>query len=303
MSDVVAVIGCGLLGSAVARLMSGAGNDVLAWNRTPARARALSTEGVTPVERVGDAVSGASLALVTVTTYADAAEALEPVGDWDGRTVVVLTTGVPGEAKRLARSLVRRGAAYLDGAVLGYPRDLGNPATMVVFSGPRATWTLCERTLLALGGASRHVSDDVSAANVIDVAVTGAFYTVALGAFTEAAAYATARGLHPEELLPAADAWIDILRRNVREAAAAIASDEHETDQATLDVYLEAATSWRQEMVDAHQRATLMAAEEQNLAAAQAAGLGRLGFFAQSRTARDDTVSFTAAEQRGDLRE
>src|SRR4051794_4046065 len=48
----VAVVGCGLMGAALARRFAASGLRVAAWNRTYSRAEALASDGVIPVESV-----------------------------------------------------------------------------------------------------------------------------------------------------------------------------------------------------------------------------------------------------------
>lgn len=82
----VAVIGCGLIGSALARTLAGAGHPVAAWNRTHERAEALSVHGVTAVRDVGNAVEQSEFVLVCTLDYDSARGALDPVTAWgDGR--------------------------------------------------------------------------------------------------------------------------------------------------------------------------------------------------------------------------
>lgn len=281
-SSSVGVLGCGLLGSAVARTLAVTGRGVYAWNRTARSAAVLAEDGVTPCDRVGELVRSSELILVSLATYDAAHEVLDAAGSLEQKTIAVLTTGVPRDAERMAQAIERRGGRYLDVALLGYPADLGEEATMLAVAGPVELWGTHRSVFQMLGGLSQHVSEDIAGANVLDVAATGAFYTVAYGAAVEAATYARARGLDPHALVPAAEAWIAILRRNLHEVADAIASGDHHSDQATVATYLEAARSWREEMGDAGMRGLLIAAEERNLEAAGEQGLGHLGFSSQS---------------------
>lgn len=288
MVSTVGIVGCGLLGSAVARTLARSGwHEVCAWNRSPAGAEALAPSGVRVLSTVEELVTAVDLVLVTVTTYEAAAAVLAPLGDLHGATIVVLSTGRPAEAKAAQALITRRGGGYLDAALLGYPADLGEDETTLMISGPDELWERHAATFRTLGGRATHCGIDVAAANVLDVAATGAFYTVAYGAIVEAATYATARQLDPTALVPAAEAWWRILRRNIDEVASALAAGAYETDQATIAVYLEAATAWREELTAAGTRGRLMAAEEENLAQACARGLGPLGFAAQSLAMRE----------------
>ena len=59
----VAVLGTGIMGSAMARHLARAGLDVRAWNRTRARAEPLTADGVRITDTPGEAVDGASVVL------------------------------------------------------------------------------------------------------------------------------------------------------------------------------------------------------------------------------------------------
>ncbi|MYS78853.1 NAD(P)-dependent oxidoreductase [Embleya scabrispora] len=61
----VAVLGTGIIGAAIARNLSRNDFAVRAWNRTPAKAAALTADGATAVDTPADAVSGADI-VVTV---------------------------------------------------------------------------------------------------------------------------------------------------------------------------------------------------------------------------------------------
>ena len=67
---VVAVLGAGTMGGAMARNLAAAGLTTRAWNRTPGRAEALTTAGIRPCSSVAEAVDGAD---VVVTMLWDAA--------------------------------------------------------------------------------------------------------------------------------------------------------------------------------------------------------------------------------------
>jgi 3-hydroxyisobutyrate dehydrogenase-like beta-hydroxyacid dehydrogenase len=285
MNEEIAVIGCGLMGSAIARGFAAGNQQVVVWNRTPQKTVDLEGPSIRSASSPEEAVASAGLAVLSLSTYAVAREALESVADWSGTTVANLITGTPEEAETFGEWITRRGGRYLDGAILAYPQDIGSADATILVAGGADVWAAQEDRFRLIAGASRHVSDRSSAANVLDVAATGAFYTVALAAFVEAAAFAQASNVAPDTLLVVAEPLVDVLRRSLHEATEAIQADRHETDQATLDVYLEAAEGWRAAMVAAGQRASLLGAAITNMRLAQDASLGHLGFFAQSKTA------------------
>jgi len=287
MPTTVSLIGCGHMGSALARAVKRSGHDVRGFDADRGRLEALAAEGIGSATSLTDAFVGAELVILSVPTYDIATDVLRSVDDpdaWNATTVVNLVTGTPQEARACADLVLDRGADYLDGAILNYPGEVGTPEAMTVFAGAQAVWIRHRGTLMALGGESEHVAEDVGAANVLEVAAAGAFYTVALGGLAEAASYVRAEGLDPRVALGAARREAAQLLADVDAALEDVATGEHGTDQATLDVFLEAAEVWHGGMVRAGQRAELMATSVSMLKRAHDAGLGQLGFFAQVQT-------------------
>lgn len=146
----VSVLGLGLLGSAIAERLLDLGWEVTLWNRTPAKAAALSRR---PNARLAgsaaDAANGADL-ILTCVTDGSALEAIlfgsEGVAAaWgtrpaalDGRLVVDMSTIAPGEARDFAMRLESECAA----ALLDAPISGGVPAarrgSMTVMVGGEA---------------------------------------------------------------------------------------------------------------------------------------------------------------------
>ncbi|MEU9294381.1 FAD-dependent oxidoreductase [Streptomyces sp. NPDC048266] len=282
----IAVIGCGLMGSALARTLAGSGYSVAVWNRTPERAEALAGEGVGGIEAVRsveDAVGSSRLVIACMSTYEATLTALDPVTAWNGTPLVNVASGAPEEAAHMADWAAERGGRYLDGAVLGYPQDIGSDATMILFSGSPDIWSEHERALRTLGGASLLVSEQVTAASLLDVGIVGAFYVSALAAHVEAATYVLGKGLDPEVLQAGTMVALAGLQHATAETTAAILSGDHATDQATLGTYAEGARASLAVMRGAGQRAGLLTAAVENLRLAEEAGLGELGFSAQTQ--------------------
>jgi 3-hydroxyisobutyrate dehydrogenase-like beta-hydroxyacid dehydrogenase len=65
----VAVLGCGLMGSAVARALALAGYDVVVWNRTPAKALALVAERVRAVPTAREAMTSAGVVISVLSDH------------------------------------------------------------------------------------------------------------------------------------------------------------------------------------------------------------------------------------------
>ena len=93
---------------------------------------------------------------------------LEPLS---GRTLVQLSTGTPAEARDLSSWLATHGVNVLDGAIMPYPDGIGAEDAQILFAGSADLYKSCKPILDCLGGDLRHVSEDVGAAAVLDMAL------------------------------------------------------------------------------------------------------------------------------------
>ncbi|GAB2459322.1 NAD(P)-binding domain-containing protein [Jatrophihabitans fulvus] len=282
----VAVIGCGPMGSAIATTFAARGLRVAAWNRSPEKAEALAGENLTAVADVRDAVRSVPLVVACTATYDTTKDALTPVTDWAGTTLVNVGTGVPTQVESFRTWAADRGAAYLDGAILCYPQHIGTDEGMIIYSGSAEAWAEHEKALVLLGSPSTIVAEDPSGASVLDVALTGAFYVSALSAYVEAATYALEQGIDPATLKAMTEVSLGALAMTTAEAVDAIAADAHETDSATLGVYAEGSRATLDALRTAGHHGRVLAAAVDNLSAGERAGLGPLGFSALTRVAR-----------------
>jgi 3-hydroxyisobutyrate dehydrogenase-like beta-hydroxyacid dehydrogenase len=157
-----AVLGAGTVGTAVARRLSASGHDVTVWSRSTGRAADLS--------------GAVSLVFVTVTDYAAVHEVLDRV-DTSGRTVVVLCTGTPGDARAAA---ARVGEDYLDAGLQSSPDAIAAGDATILYSGSRSAYER-HRATLALLGPPRFAGERPEAAAVWDLALFGLWYDAQLG--------------------------------------------------------------------------------------------------------------------------
>ncbi|MFG3206398.1 NAD(P)-binding domain-containing protein [Streptomyces sp. NPDC048192] len=97
----MAVLGCGLMGAALARNFAAKSSKTAAWNRSPAKAEALAPDGVSPIQDIDETVRSSKLVVACTSTYDTTREALAGVTDWTGITLVNIGTGSPTEAEVL----------------------------------------------------------------------------------------------------------------------------------------------------------------------------------------------------------
>lgn len=283
----VAVLGLGLMGSAIARSFLTRGSRVSVWNRTAARCLPLAADGAANSPSPLSAVQSADLVVLALLDYkaaravlAEAAEALS------GKTVVNLVTGTPTDADDLDTWVRGQGARYLEGIIAAYPDDIGKPETLIYYSGDAGAWTDHRGELVALAGAATFVGAAPGAANVMDAAMTAAFYDVSIGAFIEGVSFARSAGVDLAEIKRTLGYWLDLLKGELIVALDDIAGDDYSTDQATLETYLLGMRTCRQAMVDAGERAHLLSAALDNLDRANEAGHGNQSLAAQFNVTR-----------------
>lgn len=279
----VTVLGCGLMGSALARALAGGGKTVAVWNRTHHRAAALADNAITPMREIGDAVAAAPLVLACFATYDGALAALEPVSDLTGTTLVNVGTGAPSEVESFGLWAGERGAVYLDGSILGYPEEIGTEGAAILYSGSETAWAEHGESLTLLTPVSVWVSHDVKIASVLNVGLVGMFLVPAVSAYVEASTYMLGQGVDQALLDAFTPAAFASVQSETARVATAIAGGDFTTDQATIATYAQGLDGAVDVMKETGLNARVFAAAIENLTAAVDAGLGDLGFAAQTK--------------------
>ncbi|MCK9796144.1 NAD(P)-binding domain-containing protein [Isoptericola sp. 4D.3] len=166
----VSVLGLGLMGRALAHALLRAGHRVTVWNRTPSKADALVADGALLAPSAGDALRSADLTILCLTDDEAVRSLLGQDGvDLRGTTLVNLTSGSSAQARETARWAERRGARYLDGAIMAVPPAIGTADAVILHSGPRTAFEEHSPTLAALGTAT-YLGEDPGLASLYDAA-------------------------------------------------------------------------------------------------------------------------------------
>lgn len=282
----VAVIGCGLMGAAIARTFASKGHTVAAWNRTHERAEAIAGNGITAVRSIEEAVGQARFVLACSATYDTTKEALAPVSTWEGTPLVNVASAGPDEVLAFQAWADARGIAYLDGAIICFPRQIGTPEGIVLYSGDSDVWSAHGPVLKELGEMSDLVGTEVHAASVVDSAIVGAFYTSAVSAYIEGATFALGMGISADTLRGITELAAGSVHVAISEAIEAIDAGDFASDQATLGVYAEGCRGVLAGMRGAGYRARQLSATVEGLEAGEAAGLSDLGLYALAKVAQ-----------------
>lgn len=189
MAD-VSVIGCGAMGSALARAFLAGGNKTTVWNRTPDKTVPLVEAGAHRAVSIGEAVKASGVVVVCVADYpATYGLVASPgvSGALKGRTLIQFSTGGPEEAREMHRWAEGLGAAYLDGALLAFPKQIGRASTTIFLSGDETAWKSHLPLIQCLAGKPVFVGTDAGGAEAVDLAILTNFLCAAIGAAHSAA--------------------------------------------------------------------------------------------------------------------
>jgi len=177
----VTVVGTGAIGSAVARLLLAADRAVVVWNRTASRTQELVDTGAVVAPSLQAAVKASALTLVTLKDYSAVQEVLDQLdGELSGRTIAVLATGSPADARTAWERVRQLGAHYIDAGVQTSPEDLGTDLATILYSGSVVAFERHRQTLQLLS-TPRFVGTSPEAAAVWDLALFGLWYDAQLG--------------------------------------------------------------------------------------------------------------------------
>ncbi len=166
----VAVLGAGALGAAMATRLGETGHEVRLWNRTPERARAAAERaaGVTAVEALPEALSGASVVMTVLRDGDAVAEVMaEALADVDrGAVWVQASTVGPEGAHRLAELARAHEVAYLDAPVSGSTAPALQGKLVWLVAGDADVLGRARPVLDALGSSVLHVGTGVEGSSL-----------------------------------------------------------------------------------------------------------------------------------------
>jgi len=199
MRPVIGFIGTGNMGHPMAANLLKAGYSVRVWDRTPARAAALTDLGATRASRPEEVAEAGALVFSSLSND----EVLEEVVGANhemlrrlGRGGIHLSasTVAPETSRRLAKGHECYGVAYLAAPVLGRPDAAAAAKLWIFLSGPAGAKERAQPVLRALGQGVFDLGEDPGAANVVKLACNFLLAS-AMEAMAEAFALAEKNGV------------------------------------------------------------------------------------------------------------
>lgn len=199
MSETIAFIGLGSMGTPMAMNLIKAGYALRVYNRTAEKAQPLIDRGAALATSPADAVTPGGI-VFTMLANDQAVEAvclseagiLSRLGT--GGIHVSMSTIAPATAQRLAAEHEQRGSQYIAAPVFGRPEAAEAAKLWVCVSGSETSRTRIEPMLKAMGQGIFDFGEAVGAANVVKL--TGNFLIMAaIEAMAEAFTLAEKNGI------------------------------------------------------------------------------------------------------------
>lgn len=239
MAD-VSVLGTGEMGAALARALAGAGHEVVAWNRTFERARALAGGSMRAVAEVDEAVAASQVVVVNVLNYEASREVLSAAeGSLAGRIVVQTASGTPEDSPVLQTWLAERGATLLEAAIMVYPKSIGTGESLILYSGPEDAFAAIDSLRRAWGGRHTLLGSDISLAKACNCS-WGLFYLGADLGFLEGAAIAAATGVPLPDYAKLINETLPVIAYTVEKWTELIDKRDYGFTEASLGMFLDA---------------------------------------------------------------
>jgi len=191
------------MGSGFIRGLLARGHEVVVWNRTAAKARALEPDGAVVAADPGSAARGAERLYLSLSDDASVeaalASALPTLGP--GVPIVDFTTTAPLPTRARGERLVADERAYFHAPVFMTPEHARNAQGMMLGSGPAELHQKLEPELTAATGKFVYMGPDYARAAAFKLFGNAAFFSIVAG-LADVFAMARGAGVDPAEVVP-----------------------------------------------------------------------------------------------------
>jgi 3-hydroxyisobutyrate dehydrogenase-like beta-hydroxyacid dehydrogenase len=228
----VAVLGAGEMGSALARALLAARHTVRVWNRSPEKCEPLRRAGAAVAASPASAAEAADMVVVCVRDYEATHGLLKDQAlssALQGRVLIQLSTGTPGEARALGAWARERSIGYLDGAILAYPNAVGTESCVLLYAGPAQMFETAKPVLLSFGANPAYLGEDLGAASMMDAASLTVYYASLLG-FLHGAAICEAEGWPLQAYVSGVVPLLDVLAQAMQASGEKFSSGDYSSE-------------------------------------------------------------------------
>jgi 3-hydroxyisobutyrate dehydrogenase-like beta-hydroxyacid dehydrogenase len=200
----IAIIGVGLLGSAVASRLLAGGFAVAGYDSRPDQLKALEPRGLEAASSVKDAVTGADAVFTILPSLETVEAAVVGTGGILASlprpgTVIQMSTVSPTLTRRLAEAAASAGLGFLDTPMSGTSSMVERGDCTIFAGGDAALVERCRPVFAAIGKRTIHVGP-VGSASLAKLA-TNLLVALNTAALAEALVLGVKGGLAPQALL------------------------------------------------------------------------------------------------------
>lgn len=198
--SVIALLGTGIMGSAMARNLLREGMEVRAWNRTKAKAEPLEAGGAAVADSPAAAVDGAEVIITMLNdgqAVLDAMRAAVP-GLRAGQVWAQMSTVGVGALQPLAALAGEQGLTFVDAPVQGTKQPAEQGQLVILAAGPEPARVALKRPFDAIGQRTVWLSESGEAGAGTRLKLSTVSYGITLtNIVAEALALAKGLGIDP----------------------------------------------------------------------------------------------------------
>jgi 3-hydroxyisobutyrate dehydrogenase-like beta-hydroxyacid dehydrogenase len=244
MGQPILVVGLGNMGAALARSLMDASNEVIVWNRTAEKAAPLVANGARLAESVAQGIAASEVMVICVGNYDDTHSVLKSCGDLRGKTIIQLTSGAGSEISAMENWAIQKGARYLDGSIMAYPRDIGKDECVLLVAGSEDGWNHSREIIKQLGGASVYLGLNVSAPSALEAGLILPTLSAVIGMIQSTVLLDETDVSISEYVDMVSPSFTGTLADDFRRQGMAIANDQFDDTEASLKTWAAIVTHW-----------------------------------------------------------
>jgi 3-hydroxyisobutyrate dehydrogenase len=198
----VAFIGTGLLGSGMVEGMLRRGDQVVVWNRTESKARALEKIGARVAEAPADAVAGAERVHMTLPDDAIVDEIVTAFTPRlrKGAIIVDHSTTAPTATRARVERINARGTPFVHAPVFMSPQMARDGVGIIMVSGPHTVFESVREPLQKMTGEVWYIGEEGDRAAAYKIFGNSMLFVIAAG-LTDVFAMAKNLGIAPSDAL------------------------------------------------------------------------------------------------------
>ena len=204
MMEKVGFVGTGIMGAAMARNLLGAGHELVAYNRTKAKAEALAEHGAEVAGSPGEVAEACGVVITMLPGPPEVREVVAGEGGLlesahEGTLIVDMSTSSPALARMLHRAAKEKGVGTLDAPVSGGDVGATEGTLSIMVGGDEEDFRGAEHLFEAMGGTVVHVGG--AGAGQVVKACNQVVVALVIEAVTEALVLGSRAGVAPEKVV------------------------------------------------------------------------------------------------------